>query len=150
VSGSIIGSIANQYIFVIIARIIQSTGGSAFIALSMIIANQYMTASKRELALTLISGCLSLGLGIEFLIGGTFTFLWGWHSLFLLMLLVVLTLIGLFMFMPSGYADKKKVTRPFDVVRLSYLLIFVVSFILGVKMNGYLLIITALSVVKSR
>jgi len=57
VSGSIIGSIANQYIFVIIARIIQSTGGSAFIALSMIIANQYMTASKRELALTLISGC---------------------------------------------------------------------------------------------
>ncbi|WP_139133731.1 MFS transporter [Lysinibacillus fusiformis] len=76
VSASIIGSIANQYIFVIIARFIQSTGGSAFLALSMIIANQYMTASKRELALTLISGCLSLGSGIGFFIGGTFTFLW--------------------------------------------------------------------------
>ena len=147
VGGSIIGSITNQYIFVIIARIIQSAGGSAFIALSMIIANQYMTASKRDLALTLISGCLSLGSGIGFLIGGTFTFLWGWHSLFLLMLLVVLTLIGLFVVMPSGYANGKKITSPFDFIGLFYLLIFVVSFILGVKMNGYLLIITALSVV---
>ncbi|TCP27092.1 DHA2 family metal-tetracycline-proton antiporter-like MFS transporter [Scopulibacillus darangshiensis] len=147
VCGSIIGSITNQYIFVIIARIIQSAGGSAFIALSMITANQYMIESKRNMALTLIGGCLSLGSGIGFLIGGTFTYAWGWHSLFLLMLLVVLTLIGLFTVMPSGYTNQQKEARPFDFIGLLFLLIFVVSFILGVKMNGYLLIITVMSVV---
>lgn len=147
VCGSIIGSITNQYIFVIIARIIQSAGGSAFIALSMITANQYMIESKRNMALTLIGGCLSLGSGIGFLIGGTFTYAWGWHSLFLLMLLVVLTLIGLFTVMPSGYTNHQKETRPFDFIGLLLLLIFVVSFILGVKLNSDLLIITVMSVV---
>ncbi|ALC83778.1 MULTISPECIES: MFS transporter [Bacillus] len=146
VFGSIIGYITNQYIFVIIARMIQSAGGSAFIALSMIAANQYMTTSKRNLALTLIGGCLSLGSGIGFLIGGTFTYLWGWHSLFLLMVLVVVTLIGLFKVMPSGYANGQKEIRPFDFIGLLFLLMFIVSFILGVKLNGYLLILTVLSV----
>lgn len=60
VIGSIIGSITNQYPLVITARVIQSMGGSSFIALSMIAANQYLSNATRNLALTLIGGCLSL------------------------------------------------------------------------------------------
>ncbi len=40
--------------------------GSSFIALSMITANQYLPLAKRNVTLTLIGGCLSLGSGFGF------------------------------------------------------------------------------------
>lgn len=146
VLGSILGFITNNYIFVITARIFQSMGGSSFIALSMIIANQYLSQSSRNLALTLIGGCLSLGTGIGFLIGGTFTYLWGWHSLFLIMILLIITLIEIIKVIPSGYANNQKETQPFDFIGLIFLLIFITTFILGVKMYGFLLIISFLAI----
>lgn len=146
VLGSILGFITNNYIFVITARIFQSMGGSSFIALSMIIANQYLSQSSRNLALTLIGGCLSLGTGIGFLIGGTFTYLWGWHSLFLIMILLIITLIEIIKVIPSGYVNNQKETQPFDFIGLIFLLIFITTFILGVKMYGFLLIISFLAI----
>jgi DHA2 family metal-tetracycline-proton antiporter-like MFS transporter len=80
------------------------------------------------------------------LLGGFFTHFWGWHSLFLLMSMAIFTLLGIIWFVPSGYANQKKLTQPFDFLGFLYLLIFVVTFILGVKLNGYLLIITVISV----
>lgn len=146
VIGSIIGSMTNQYPLVITARVIQSMGGSSFIALSMIAANQYLSNATRNLALTLIGGCLSLGTGIGFLIGGTFTYLWGWHSLFLIMVLLVFTLIEIIKVMPTNDSNKPKETQPFDFVGLISLLIFIVTFILGVKLNGFLLIVSLLAI----
>jgi MFS transporter, DHA2 family, metal-tetracycline-proton antiporter len=144
--GSIIGYLSNEYIGVLIGRIIQSMGGSSFIALSMITANQYLPLAKRNVALTLIGGCLSLGSGLGFLMGGILTHTWGWSSLFLFMSLTLLTVFGLYLFVPSGYASKEKVTNSFDFLGLFYLLLFVISFILGVKLNGYLLILSVLSI----
>jgi MFS transporter, DHA2 family, metal-tetracycline-proton antiporter len=146
VTGSLIGYTTNDFIVVVLARIIQAAGGSSFIALSMILTNQYLTFPKRNLALTLIGACLSLGSGIGFLLGGFFTHFWGWHSLFLLMSMAIFTLLGIILFMPSGYANHKKLTLPFDFLGFLYLLTFVVTFILGVKLNGDLLIITVISV----
>lgn len=146
VLGSLLGFITNDYIFVITARIVQAMGGSSFIALSMIIANQYLTQSSRNLALTLIGGCLSLGTGIGFLMGGAFTYLWGWHSLFLIMILLIITLIEISKIMPSGYANNQKENQPFDFIGLMFLLIFIITFILGVKMYGILLIISLLAI----
>lgn len=145
VIGSIIGAITNQYPLVITARVIQSMGGSSFIALSMIAANQYLSNATRNLALTLIGGCLSLGTGIGFLIGGTFTYLWGWHSLFLIMVLLIFTLIEIIKVMPTDGSNNPKETQPFDFVGLISLLIFIVTFILGVKLNGFLLIVSLLA-----
>ncbi|PLS06673.1 hypothetical protein CVD27_06995 [Neobacillus cucumis] len=93
---------------------IQASGGSSFIALSMILTNQFLALPKRNLALTLIGACLSLGSGIGFLLGGFFTHSWGWHSLFLLMSMSIFTLLGIIWFVPSGYANQKKLTQPFD------------------------------------
>lgn len=145
VIGSIIGAMTNQYPLVITARVIQSMGGSSFIALSMIAANQYLSNATRNLALTLIGGCLSLGTGIGFLIGGTFTYLWGWHSLFLIMVLLIFTLIEIIKVMPTDGSNNTKETQPFDFVGLISLLIFIVTFILGVKLNGFLLIVSLLA-----
>ncbi|USL45227.1 MFS transporter [Priestia megaterium] len=144
--GSVIGYLSNGYIGVLIGRIIQAMGGSSFIALSMIIANQYLPLAKRNVTLTLIGGCLSLGSGFGFLMGGILTHTWGWPSLFLFMSLTLLTVFGLYYFVPSGYAGKEKVTKPFDFSGLFYLFLFVISFILGVKLNGYLLILSVLSI----
>jgi DHA2 family metal-tetracycline-proton antiporter-like MFS transporter len=145
VIGSILGSMTNQYPFVITARVIQSMGGSSFIALSMIAANQYLSNATRNLALTLIGGCLSLGTGIGFLIGGTFTYLWGWHSLFLIMVLLIFTLIEIIKVMPTDGSNNPKEAQPFDFVGLISLLIFIVTFILGVKLNAFLLIVSLLA-----
>lgn len=146
VIGSIIGSITNQYPLVITARVIQSMGGSSFIALSMIAANQYLSNATRNLALTLIGGCLYLGTGIGFLIGGTFTYLWGWHSLFLIMVLLIFTLIEIIKVMPSDDSNNPKEKQPFDFVGLISLLIFIGTFILGVKLNGFLLVVSLLAI----
>lgn len=146
VLGSVIGFITNQYIVIIIARVIQSMGGSSFIALSMIIANKFLSHSSKNLALTLIGGCLSLGTGIGFLIGGIFTYLWGWQSLFLIMTLLIITLAEIIKVMPSGYANSQKEDKPFDFIGLAFLLIFIITFILGVKIHGLLLIISLLSI----
>ncbi|MDT3959905.1 MFS transporter [Staphylococcus kloosii] len=145
VIGSIMGSMTNQYPLVITARVIQSMGGSSFIALSMIAANQYLSNATRNLALTLIGGCLSLGTGIGFLIGGTFTYLWGWHSLFLIMVLLIFTLIEIIKVMRTDGSNNPKETQPFDFVGLISLLIFIVTFILGVKLNAFLLIVSLLA-----
>ncbi|GAB1804876.1 MFS transporter [Priestia megaterium] len=144
--GSVIGYLSNGYIGVLIGRVIQAMGGSSFIALSMITANQYLPLAKRNVTLTLIGGCLSLGSGFGFLMGGILTHIWGWPSLFLFMSLTLLTVFGLYYFVPSGYAGNEKVTKPFDFFGLFYLLLFVISFILGVKLNGYLLILSVLSI----
>ncbi|MDM5312815.1 MFS transporter [Peribacillus frigoritolerans] len=144
--GSLIGFFSSSYTGVLLGRIIQATGGSSFIALSMITANQYIPVSKRNIALTLIGGCLSLGSGLGFLIGGILAFTWGWHALFLLMSLTLLTVFGLYFLIPSGYAGKERINGPFDILGLFYLIIFVTSFILGVKLNGYLLLLSIISV----
>ncbi|WDM31552.1 MFS transporter (plasmid) [Priestia megaterium] len=78
--------------------------------------------------------------------GGILTHTWGWPSLFLFMSLTLLSVFGLYYFVPSGYAGKEKVTKPFDFSGLFYLFLFVISFILGVKLNGYLLILSVLSI----
>lgn len=144
--GSLIGYSSSSYTGVLLGRIIQAAGGSSFIALSMIIANQYIPVYKRNIALTLIGGCLSLGSGLGFLIGGILAFTWGWHALFLLMSLTILTVFGLYFLIPSGYAGKERIKEPFDILGLFYLIIFVTSFILGVKLNGYLLLLSIISV----
>lgn len=87
-----------------------------------------------------------LGTGIGFLIGGTFTYLWGWHSLFLIMVLLIFTLIEIIKVMPTNDSNKPKETQPFDFVGLISLLIFIVTFILGVKLNGFLLIVSLLAI----
>ncbi|MBT2601736.1 MFS transporter [Bacillus sp. ISL-53] len=144
--GSLIGYFSSSYTGVLLGRIIQAAGGSSFIALSMITANQYIPVYKRNIALTLIGGCLSLGSGLGFLIGGILAFTWGWHALFLLMSLTLLTVFGLYFLIPSGYAGKERIKEPFDILGLFYLIIFVTSFILGVKLNGYLLLLSIISV----
>nr|WP_259546405.1 MFS transporter [Heyndrickxia oleronia] len=144
--GSLIGFYSSIFTVVLIGRIIQAMGGSSFIALSMITATQYIPLPKRNVALTLIGGCLSLGSGLGFLIGGIFAFTWGWHSLFLLMSLTFLTTIGIYFLFPSGYASKERITEPFDILGMFYLVIFVTFFILGVKLNIYLLFLCIIAV----
>ncbi len=143
--GSLIGYFFNSYILVLSARIIQAIGGSSFIALSMITANQFIPVSMRNFALALIGGCLSLGSGLGFLVGGILSLTWGWHSLFLLTSLTLLTVFGIYTLLPSGYASKERITEPFDILGLFYLVIFVTSFILGVKLNSLLLFLTIIS-----
>ncbi|EIT83962.1 tetracycline resistance protein [Fictibacillus macauensis ZFHKF-1] len=145
ISGSIVGSLADSYLPVLLARMLQASGGASFIALSMIIANRYMTVEKRNVTLTLIGGCLSIGTGVGFLIGSLLLQNFNWHALFYVMLLPIIALIALVFLAPAGFAQDQKETAPFDVVGLLLTMLFIVPFIIGVKLYASLLILVVLA-----
>ncbi|MGQ0517679.1 MFS transporter, partial [Bacillus sp. D-CC] len=70
VAGSIIGFVNQSYAIVIFARLVQASGGAAFIALSMIAVAKLVVPHKKPGALAMISSSIALAIGIGPLVGG--------------------------------------------------------------------------------
>lgn len=66
VGGSILGYLSGHYLLLIAARVIQASGGSCFVPLSMITVSHYLQPAHRKLGLTLISSMMTLGSGAGF------------------------------------------------------------------------------------
>lgn len=94
VAGSIIGFVNQSYAIVIFARLVQASGGAAFIALSMIAVAKLVVPAKKPGALAMISSSIALAIGIGPLVGGAITNTLGWPYLFLFM---VISVVGIFL-----------------------------------------------------
>ncbi|MDA2050165.1 MFS transporter [Bacillus cereus] len=83
VAGSIVGFVNQSYEIIIFARLVQASGGAAFIALSMIAVAKLVVPAKKPGALAMISSSIALAVGIGPLVGGAITNTLGWPYLFL-------------------------------------------------------------------
>ena len=73
VAGSIVGFMNQSYEIIIFARLVQASGGAAFIALSMIAVAKLVAPAKKPGALAMISSSIALAVGIGPLVGGAIT-----------------------------------------------------------------------------
>ncbi|ANX14249.1 tetracycline resistance protein TetA [Fictibacillus arsenicus] len=89
---SIIGYFANNFVFVLVSRMVQAMGAGAVPGLGMVLATRYIPISRRGRAMSFISSAASLGFGLGPVIGGGITQLFGWNFLFIVTGVVLLLL----------------------------------------------------------
>ncbi|MEK4007611.1 MFS transporter [Paenibacillus sp. FSL H3-0333] len=147
VGGSILGYLSGHYLLLIAARVIQASGGSCFVPLSMITVSHYLQPAHRKLGLTLISSMMTLGSGAGFLLGGAITTFFGWHFLFLFMFLIALGFFGIYAFMPRAYLREDHDRQQFDKAGAVMVTLIIVSFLLAISLNLWLFIITLIMIV---
>lgn len=132
--GSIIGFINHQTLtIIIIARLLQASGGAAFITLAMISIRKMVEPDKRPGAFAFISVGIALAVGVGPLVGGAITDLLGWPYLFLLMVISSIGIWLLFKFMPKEENNLSPVH--FDFTGGILLFALVTTFLLGVNID---------------
>lgn len=90
--GSLIGVLADSYMFIIVARILQSIGASVIPASSMLIPIRYVAEENRGRALGITSAGMALGTAIGPIIAGFVLSMASWRFLFAISILVLVTL----------------------------------------------------------
>lgn len=142
--GSMIGFIGyKSYIIILIGRIVQASGGAAFVTLSMVAINQYIPNKLQGNLLVFISISIALALGIGPLIGGIITSYIGWRYLFFFMLVSIALLIFVLKVFP---AEKEKETnKPFDYLGGILIFLIILLFLFGVNVSAPLLVLTVLT-----
>lgn len=141
VAGSIVGFVNQSYEIIIFARLVQASGGAAFIALSMIAVAKLVAPAKKTGALAMISSSIALAVGIGPLVGGAITNTLGWPYLFLFM---VISMIGIFLlvkFMPEEARHTDEVFR-FDFIGAVLLFVLITTILLGVNINSWLFVLS--------
>lgn len=146
ISGSVLGYLTHDYELLIAARVIQASGGASFIPLSMITINHYLRPANKKLGLTLISSMIALGSGTGFLIGGVITTYFGWHSLFLFMLIIAVGFTGIYAFMPAAHINEGHAQQHFDLKGATILTVLIISFLLAFSLNLWLFVVTLLMI----
>ncbi|HDX9612086.1 TPA: MFS transporter [Bacillus toyonensis] len=141
VAGSIIGFVNQSYAIVIFARLVQASGGAAFIALSMIAVAKLVTPAKKAGVLAMISSSIALAVGIGPLVGGAITNTLGWPYLFLFMVIAVVGIFLLVKFMPEE-SQRSEEAFHFDYIGAVLLFTLIASVLLGVNMNSWLFVLS--------
>ncbi|MHA7107068.1 MFS transporter [Bacillus sp. C-3-6] len=141
VAGSIVGFLNQSYEIIIFARLVQASGGAAFIALSMIAVAKLVAPAKKPGALAMISSSIALAVGIGPLVGGAITNTLGWPYLFLFM---VISMVGIFLlvkFMPEEVQHTDEVFH-FDFIGAVLLFVLITTVLLGVNSNSWLFVLS--------
>ncbi|WP_182813209.1 MFS transporter [Bacillus sp. ME78] len=141
VAGSIVGFVNQSYEIIIFARLVQASGGAAFIALSMIAVAKLVAPAKKPGALAMISSSIALAVGIGPLVGGAITNTLGWSYLFLFM---VISMVGIFLlvkFMPEEVQHTDEVFH-FDFIGAFLLFVLITTVLLGVNINSWLFVLS--------
>ncbi|MED3054796.1 MFS transporter [Bacillus thuringiensis] len=141
VAGSIVGFVNQSYEIIIFARLVQASGGAAFIALSMIAVAKLVAPAKKTGALAMISSSIALAVGIGPLVGGAITNTLGWPYLFLFM---VISMVGIFLlvkFMPEEVQHTDEVFH-FDFIGAFLLFVLITTVLLGVNINSWLFVLS--------
>ncbi|PHE73601.1 MFS transporter [Bacillus wiedmannii] len=141
VAGSIIGFMNQSYMIIILARLVQASGGAAFIALSMIAVAKLVVPDKKPGALAMISSSIALAIGIGPLVGGAITNALGWPYLFLFMVISVVGIVLLIKFMPEE-AQHTDEAFHFDYIGAMLLFAFITTVLLGVSINSWLFVLS--------
>ncbi|MFB6430896.1 MULTISPECIES: MFS transporter [Bacillus] len=141
VAGSIVGFVNQSYEIIIFARLVQASGGAAFIALSMIAVAKLVAPAKKPGALAMISSSIALAVGIGPLVGGAITNTLGWPYLFLFM---VISMVGIFLlvkFMPEEVQHTDEVFH-FDFIGAFLLFVLITTVLLGVNINNWFFVLS--------
>ncbi|MCU5114268.1 MFS transporter [Bacillus wiedmannii] len=149
VAGSIIGFMNQSYAITILARLVQASGGAAFIALSMIAVAKLVVPDKKPGALAMISSSIALAIGVGPLVGGAITNTLGWPYLFLFMVISVVGIFLLMKFMPEEAQHTDGAFHfdyigafHFDYIGAVLLFAFITTVLLGVNINSWLFMLS--------
>lgn len=98
--GSLIGLLARDYPSLVLARIVQASGGAAIPALSMLVAIRFFPAEQKGRVFGAISAAVATGAGIGPILGGLIAGAWGWEGLFPVTHVTLLVLPALMTLLP--------------------------------------------------
>ena len=87
--GSLLGFVAGSYPLLIVARIIQASGGAAIPALAMLIATRYFPFQYKGRVLGVVASSVSVAAAVGPILGGFITDVLHWRYLFLMTLLTL-------------------------------------------------------------
>lgn len=126
------GFFSNQFLPLLLVRILQASGAGSIPALAMVLVSRYVPLERRGKAMATIMSAASLGLGLGPVVGGAIVEYWGWHLLFAVTAFTLL-LVPFF----AVYIPKEKPSKgSFD---------FWGALLVGVGTTGLLLFLTTRS-----
>jgi DHA2 family metal-tetracycline-proton antiporter-like MFS transporter len=91
-AGSLVGFFSSSYPMLIVARLIQASGGGAIPALAMLVATKYMPPESRGKVLGIIASTVALAAGVGPILGGFVAAALNWRHLFLMTLVTILVI----------------------------------------------------------
>jgi DHA2 family metal-tetracycline-proton antiporter-like MFS transporter len=138
--GSIVGLMAPNYPIVISARFIQAAGAAAIPSIGMISISKYIPAERRGYALGLVASVVALSTGFGPVLGGFLTQFGNWRMLFLLSILSLTAIPFLLRLLPK----EKPAGNLFDLTGAMLFLISVVTLLMGINTNPYLLLVSVI------
>ncbi|WP_256358415.1 MFS transporter [Bacillus sp. sid0103] len=138
--GSIIGFSNQSFVVVIFARLLQASGGSAFVALAMVTVARLFTPDEKPRALAMISSSIALAVGMGSLVGGAINDTLGWPYLFLIMVISIVGITLLMKFMPKEETHYSNDVFHFDFLGALLLFGLIATFLLGVNINSWLFV----------
>ncbi|WP_404328743.1 MFS transporter [Mesobacillus maritimus] len=107
-TGSIVGFFAPNYLFVILARLIQASGASSIVALVFIVPSRYFPEERGRI-LGIVSSTMAFASGIGPVIGGFVAGALNWQFLFLISATVFITIPFFRIWMPREEKKEGKV-----------------------------------------
>jgi DHA2 family metal-tetracycline-proton antiporter-like MFS transporter len=91
-AGSLLGFFSRGYGMLVLARLLQASGGASIPALAMLVATRYFPVGIRGKVLGVIASTVALGAGLGPVLGGVITDVLHWKYLFLLTMTTVVTI----------------------------------------------------------
>ncbi|QJX81422.1 MFS transporter [Priestia megaterium] len=113
--GSILGLFANNYLLIIVGRIVQAIGSSVIPAVGVIIPVRYFPPEKRGRAIGTSAIGLALGTAIGPIVAGFVTSAWSWQVLFVIPIISLFTLPFYRKYLDDKI-DKKEDTERIDFI----------------------------------
>ncbi|WP_018924513.1 MFS transporter [Salsuginibacillus kocurii] len=110
--GSLLGFLADNYLLLVLARVVQAAGTSVCAALGVVMISRYFPPASKSKALAMIAAASALGFGLGPLAGGLLSEYLGWRYLFAISLLGVATIPIYVKWVPRA----KTGTKSFDVI----------------------------------
>lgn len=143
--GSIVGFFGyDSYGYVLTGRLIQASGSSAFVTLSMLTINKHIPKHMRGSVLSFLSISIALALGVGPMIGGVLISLVSWKYLFLIM--ITSSILPIFIW--CLLSESESITNfKFDYYGLFLSLVFIISMMLGINQSPYIFFVTLICIV---
>lgn len=139
-TASILGFLANHYVVLLTARVVQAIGAGVSQALGIVIAAKYVPLARRGRSMALIAAAASFAFGLGPVVGGVIAQSFGWNFLFLVTCFVFILLPILYKHTPME--KQERVT--FDFLGGSLLAIGTVSLLIFLTTLHFLYLIASL------
>ena len=134
------GFFSNSFLFLLIARILQASGGGSIPGLALVLLSRYIPVERRGQAMAIIMASFAVGLGLGPIVGGAIVQYLGWNYLFLL----TATTCLLIPFFQSEIPDEAPRTGSFDVPGALLAAIGITSLLLAMTKSSFAALVVSL------